>query len=128
MRLLPLTTRIVTPASSPWAPHAAGNLTLPLHKAKDGLGPRAFNAASSKGTPVMRWMLAATFAGLFVTPALAVDCPRGSYPWVDRNGVEYCKRDVIGPQEPRADGVARCPPGTRASAERGVRTCRKVRT
>jgi hypothetical protein len=67
-------------------------------------------------------------AGLVMFPtgaALALDCPQGAYPWVGRNGIEYCKRDVIGPQG--RDTVETCAAGTRLSTDRGGnRICTKI--
>jgi hypothetical protein len=73
----------------------------------------------------MRWMLAV--AGLVVSAgSAAAECPAGAYPWVDRRGVEVCKRDVVGPREPAA-GAEACPAGTVAAADRwGGQICRKL--
>ena len=73
----------------------------------------------------MRWMLAV--AGLVVSAGSAVaECPAGAYPWVDRRGVEVCKRDMVGPRE-LAAGAAACPAGTVAAADRwGGQTCRRL--
>ena len=71
----------------------------------------------------MRWMLAVV--GLVVSAgSAAAECPAGAYPWVDRRGVEVCKRDMIGP---RVAGAEACPAGTVAGADRwGGQTCRRL--
>jgi len=45
-------------------------------------------------------------------------CPEGSYPWVDRRGVEYCRQDLIGPREASLADDGGCPPGTRTCGKR----------
>ena len=73
----------------------------------------------------MRWMLAV--AGLVVSAgSAAAGCPAGAYPWVDRRGVEVCKRDMVGPREPGVGGEA-CPAGTVVATDRwGGQTCRRL--
>jgi hypothetical protein len=81
---------------------------------------------------MMRWFVAATVAALCSLPAsaFAIDCPPGAYPWVSARGLEYCKRDIYGPQEPAAQPSAEsCPAGTRIVTNRsGERVCRRLRS
>jgi hypothetical protein len=58
---------------------------------------------------------ALTSATLLVLPAntALARCPEGSYPWVDRRGIEYCRQDVIGPREASLADDGGCPQGTR---------------
>jgi hypothetical protein len=71
----------------------------------------------------MRWTIAATLIAISAAPALAA-CPPGAYLWAGRNGVDYCRRDVVGP----ADGIEACPSGTRAATDRwDARICEKVK-
>ena len=71
----------------------------------------------------MRRTIAATLVALSSAPALAA-CPPGAYAWPGRNGVEYCRRDVVGP----ADGVEACPAGTRAATDIwDARVCEKIK-
>ncbi len=71
----------------------------------------------------MRRTIAATLIVISSTPALAA-CPPGAYSWLGRNGVHYCRRDVVGP----ADGVEACPAGTRAATDIwDARICEKIK-
>ena len=73
----------------------------------------------------MRW-IAATL--LLVVPASTVfaDCLEGSYPWLSRRGVEYCKREVVGPSEPSLASLSNCSYGARPSADRaGKAACKQ---
>jgi hypothetical protein len=71
----------------------------------------------------MRWTIAATLVAISTAPAFAA-CPLGAYAWPGRNGVDYCRRDVVGP----ADGIEACPAGTRAATDRwDARICEKVK-
>jgi hypothetical protein len=69
----------------------------------------------------MRSLIAATLIAVLAAPALAA-CPPGAYAWLGRNGVEYCRRDVVDP----ADGIGACPAGTRAATDhRDAHICEK---
>ena len=69
-------------------------------------------------TPARRRALtSATLLVLSATTALA-RCPEGSYPWVDRRGVEYCRQDVIGPREASLADDGGCAPATRTCGKR----------
>ena len=75
----------------------------------------------------MRWIVTALALAMSAESAVA-ECPAGAYPWVDRRGVEVCKRDMVGPREPAAGGEA-CPAGTVAVTDRwGGLTCNKLRS
>ena len=45
-------------------------------------------------------------------PALA-RCPAGSYPWLDRRGVEYCRQELIGPRQAALANEDGCPAAAR---------------
>jgi hypothetical protein len=72
----------------------------------------------------MRWMLAVAWLVVSAGSAMA-ECPAGAYAWVDRRGVEVCKRDIVGPTV----GSEVCSEGTRAATDRrGARTCKNLRS
>jgi hypothetical protein len=71
----------------------------------------------------MRSLIAATLIAVLAAPALAA-WPPGAYAWLGRNGVEYCRRDVVDP----ADGIEACPAGTRAATDhRDAHICEKIK-
>ena len=73
----------------------------------------------------MRWIVTALALAMSAGSAVA-ECPAGAYPWVDRRGVEVCKRDMIGPREPGVGGEA-CTAGTVVATDRwGGQTCRRL--
>jgi hypothetical protein len=73
----------------------------------------------------MRW-LAATLLLVVSASTVFAECPEGSYPWFNRRGVEYCKRDVVGPSEPSLASLSNCSYGSRASVDRvGKTVCTK---
>ena len=68
----------------------------------------------------MRWTIAAMLIATFAVPAFAA-CPPGAYLWLGRNGVDYCRRDVVSP----ADGIEA---GTRAATDVwNARVCEKIK-
>jgi hypothetical protein len=73
----------------------------------------------------MRWMVAVM--GLVVSAGSAVaECPAGAYPWVDRRGVEVCRRDMMGPREPVFGGKS-CPHAMRTATDRrGGHVCKRL--
>jgi hypothetical protein len=76
----------------------------------------------------MRWSIAASLFALCSTPVLGLECPDGAYPWIGRHGVEYCKRDIIGPQAPVKSTEA-CPAGMRLVATpQGDRVCKRAKS
>jgi hypothetical protein len=71
----------------------------------------------------MRSLVATTLIAVLAAPALAA-CPPGAYAWLGRNGVEYCRRDVVDP----ADGIEACPAGTVAATDsRHAHVCEKIK-
>jgi hypothetical protein len=81
----------------------------------------------------MRWIAA---TALLVVSASTIsvssstvfaDCPDGSYPWLSHRGVEYCKRDLVGPSEPAHASPSYCSYGVRASAHRAGKAICKER-
>jgi hypothetical protein len=71
----------------------------------------------------MRSLIAATLIAVLAAPALAA-CPPGAYAWLGRNGVEYCRRDVVDPE----DGIEACAAGTRAATDhRDAHICEKIK-
>ena len=72
----------------------------------------------------MRWIVTALALAMSAGSAVA-ECPAGAYAWVDRRGVEVCKRDIVGPTL----GREVCSEGARAATDRwGTRTCKKFRS
>jgi hypothetical protein len=73
----------------------------------------------------MRWLLAASLIALGWSAAHALECPPGAYAWVNKRGVEYCKREIVGPPAAAA-GLEVCPAGTRPLTDRrGNIVCRR---
>jgi hypothetical protein len=80
----------------------------------------------------MRWIAATSLlvvsaSTVFVSPrTVFADCPDGSDPWLSRRGVEYCKRDVVGPSEQAHASTSNYAYGARSSAHRaGQAICKE---
>ena len=71
-------------------------------------------------TSGLRALTSAALLLVAASTALA-RCPEGSYPWVDRRGIEFCRQDLIGPREASLANDGGCP----HVANAGPRTCAK---